>query len=279
MDYIRKVIKDFDVKTFKAQPVLNELEVLYPRLSTRSVKISRMRGKLLEQVKVGNESGKEYYQRCRREHKKYDKLPEEVMKLKLKRKEYFAIKKKQADALEEKLDHQVIIKNHEQFKKEILAGLKMKSYAQLFPALLLATGRRTIEVLKTGRFTKLKDEVVFRGAVKSSTYKGFKIPLLAPVKDVQKALRRLRNVVPEIKEDDMTNKDVQAYLSKRNRTIFKNLSEKYGIELTPHMMRSIYVAMTYPEYGGDKTINGFASKVLCHSDNITNLHYVSIKLA
>lgn len=279
MNYINKVVEDYNPETFQAEPILKKLEELYPNINSRSVKMSQLRSKLLLKTPLnGYDNMKDYWVEMRKKKQPADLLHPEIAKLKLTNQEYIEIVQKKKQAVKDKNDNTTVIKNSENLRKEILSGLNSLTYNKLFPALLLATGRRTIEILKTGKFRKLGDRVLFKGQAKTRKEKSFDIPLLAPMKDVQRGVKNLRRLFPEIKEDNLSNQQVQELVKNRNEELFKTISEKYGVKLTPHRLRGLYVAFAYKEYSGDASYIGFASRVLGHDDLETTLHYVDVKL-
>ena len=278
MNYINKIVDEYDPETFEAAPVLKEMEEKYPTISTRSVRLSQLRSRLMLKTPVdGYDNMKEYYVEMRR-LKKDAVLHPELAKLKLTNGEYGEIQKKKKQSVKNKNLKSLIIHNSEEFKAEILEGLESNTYNKLFPALLLATGRRSIEVLKTAKFSRKKEKNVFKGQAKDKSKKQYSIPLLAPIKQIQKAVRKLRKLLPEIKEDNLDNEQVQELVHGRNKLLFKKLSEKYNVKLTPHAMRGLYVAYAYKIYEGDASFLGFTSQVLGHEDLDASVHYVNIRL-
>ena len=81
----------------------------------------------------------------------------------------------------------------------MMPGLQSEDLRELASALLLATGRRFIEIMKTASFVRKGDySVTFSGQVKTGTAdeRSYDIDLLAPASMVIDGLARLRKMAP-----------------------------------------------------------------------------------
>jgi len=146
-------------------------------------------------------------------------------------------------------------------------------------ALLLATGRRTIEVLKTGSLTLSEEmtmdgyEAVFAGQAKDSLFgtDPYPIPLLAPFRLVHAALKVVREALPV---DGMDNEQVTA---KYSRKLDMFVAKRVGI--TPHTLRSVYAMATYELFNNKKiSLIGWVSRVLGHSKVSNAAFYTTTKI-
>jgi len=147
----------------------------------------------------------------------------------------------------------------------------------LIPSLLLVSGRRTIEIMKTGSLECFESEdekedveykAIFSGQAKSSNTKPYQIPLLAPVEKVKLALAAVRQAYPLQNKD---NNDINAVYSK---TINKMCKAMFG--LGAHELRAVYAHMCQLSFnkGPRKmSVSGYISKTLGHEAPTTSLHY------
>jgi integrase len=154
-----------------------------------------------------------------------------------------------------------------------LSDPKAKWY-QLASALLLATGRRTIEVMKLGSFHLAKDhdpdgyKCIFDGQAKQKIEQigAYEIPLLAPFSLVNAALKKLRNLKPT---DTMTSEKVNANYG---RSINSWLNTNIG--LNPHALRGAYAMITHKMLKGKKpSLIGHIAKVLGHVSDNNAIYY------
>jgi integrase len=146
-----------------------------------------------------------------------------------------------------------------------------KRYA-LAAALLLITGRRTTEILKTAEFslsrstkgnpsTQTSDgyKCMFSGQTKEGLFPEaeYEIPLLAPFWVVEKAMQRLRSLYLT---QGMTNQQVNESYSGQIRTYTEKMAE-----MTPHELRACYALMTFQLAEKKMSLIGHISKVLGHA--------------
>lgn len=166
---------------------------------------------------------------------------------------------------------------------EPLANLETKRHF-IAAALLLVTGRRTIEVLQTGDFYLAKDgdqngyKCMFSGQAKRKNKKDipYEIPLLAPYWAVKRAFTHMREMY---QAEGLSQADVNSAFSTGINTRVKKL-----INLRPHELRAVYAAMTYKLnsegfYGWKKMSPiGFISQVLGHEDVKASTFYQRLKV-
>ena len=269
--YIQGVVSSFNIETFKARPILNYLNTHYKNVRTRSAKLSTLKHTLLKNIKIGNETGKEYHDRMRKEYKNPVQIPDEIMKLKLDKQETTKIINDNMKKLEEKQEKIVI--RHD-ILESILDGIQGESFDELFPALLLASGRRTVEILSRGSFRKSANNVKFSGQVKKGVdSKPYKIPISIDTNMFLKGFKKFRKIVDT---KGLTNIEIQKKYSSKIQNLFIRLSKTYGIKLNPHMLRAIYLEEQYKDPTNTLTKNGLALKILGHDSLSTSLHYVNI---
>lgn len=316
--YIKSVIEDYSQETFKAQPVIDEIKRRYKSLSSVASKLSTIRSKLLEKTPIkGYANAKDYLVA---ERKKYNVnyrskltpeelsklviaslIPNELNKLKLSPTEYANLSKKADDSLN--IKHNQVIRVKEEFIQDVLKGLDSPVLSELLPALLLATGRRMVEIAKTGKFSKAvatkcitnkmssallnyydnlesTNKAKFSGQVKKNGAKSsaYLIPLLAPLKKVQGALKNLRKLIPDIVYFKMDNEETHNFMSPKAQAIVSDLKHKIDGHFSLHTLRAIYAVRAYKDYKGDLSQNAFFKEVLGHNDLNTSLNYSNIIL-
>ena len=151
--------------------------------------------------------------------------------------------------------------------KELIKG---ESYLKVGLGLMLLTGRRTTEILKTAIFYKVENkvfEVVFEGQTKKGDGVNlpYKIPILAPAKEILKALEFIR------KERDfslLTNSQVNTKTANSLNEYTKQLFNIWlGVDCTPHDLRKAYITLAYEQSDKKESFRGFAEKFLGHSEN------------
>jgi hypothetical protein len=114
--------------------------------------------------------------------------------------------------------------------------------------LALLTGRRPIELLRTGEFRSLPGQthaVEFRGRAKTRMPVAaddvwFTIPVLAPSDEVIAGMRRLRTALPDINGQD--NNTVRGRFS---CVLSSAVNNAYGREWTPCDLRAVYALCCY----------------------------------
>jgi hypothetical protein len=157
--------------------------------------------------------------------------------------------------------------------KRILPGLNGTTFDDVVPALLLATGRRTAEILKTAIFTPISEyKVGFQGQVKKRGEIMYEINLLAPADLCIKALKWVRDNV------DCKNKSLEAI----NTTLGKKLNRAFAKRTTfkPHDFRRINAVACenlYNKGESRKSFIGYIREQLGHDDAASAALYQTFK--
>ena len=177
--------------------------------------------------------------------------------------------------------NQLIVKDSLNFIKEILDGLNSKLFNKLYPALLLASGRRPTELyMLKFRKGKKDNEIVFSGQLKKrAESKKYTVPLLTDTKTFRKAVKRFQQLFPEVKENNMTPDEIAKKYSKRNADTLLDFSEEVGIKLKASDFRRIYVAESYRRLDDDtKSFNLWIKEFLGHETLDISLNYSNVIL-
>jgi hypothetical protein len=150
---------------------------------------------------------------------------------------------------------------------------------ELTGALLLLTGRRSVEVLKTGTFapSTTRRSVVFGGQAKRRELEAtdYTIPVLADPKLVLAAIDVLRT-----REDTsaITNQQVNGRYSKYlGRAVARRFADNDGVALIPMELRKVYATTAYAWYCPSAiSMNAYFARILGHSplDLFTSMSYV-----
>ena len=159
----------------------------------------------------------------------------------------------------------------------LLPYLQSDKWQELAGALLLATGRRTVEILKTGDFSLGENmdtdspAAVFSGQAKSLKTESYVIPLLTNYWLVADAFKRLRSKIDCSKMSESTvNSNFRDAIA---------LFLKKKVNLKPHELRSVYAMISYKLIPGKKmSLIGFISKALGHSSPANAIYYSRIKV-
>lgn len=147
-------------------------------------------------------------------------------------------------------------------------------------ALLLATGRRTTEILKTAvlslapHMTSEGYQCVFSGQLKEGLLETqpYEIPLLAPYAYVKDALDFVRKTI------DTTKMSTIAVNQKCAKPLSLYLN-KLELALNPHKLRAVYALTTYEDLPAQRpTVIGWVSKVLGHAQNSNAIYYTRMKI-
>jgi len=131
------------------------------------------------------------------------------------------------------------IYRHNEMIKTCEILLKSYNWKEVALAMCLLTGRRTIEVLKTGNFKPLKGKyMLFSGQAKTKKQASFVIPVLTSPSKISKAvkhLRELKNFQKHHKQD--VNKIANMPLK---RACVKHLKGFISKDATTHDLRRVY---------------------------------------
>ena len=154
---------------------------------------------------------------------------------------------------------------------KVMPGLKSEVVKQVFVALALATGRRTIEILKTGKLTAISQyKAKFEGQSKSINDEAYDIDLLAPVEQVVAALAFMRD---NVDCTGLTNEQVNAKYSKRFGLACYNATG-----LSPHELRAVNAMACFHLFGTTKAMIAYMKSQLGHASEETTLRYHSYKV-
>lgn len=163
------------------------------------------------------------------------------------------------------------IPNHLELINFACSLLESESYLKVALGLMLVAGRRSIEILKTAKFTTVPRksfEVVFEGQakLKDKIEVPYTIPILAPAKAVIKALEYIREQKKEFAT--LTDKELNKKCGNSLNKTCKRLFELWlGGECSPHDLRKAYAAICYHNTNKKNSFRGFASKILGHNSD------------
>lgn len=194
----------------------------------------------------------------------------EVLKIfKLTREESNDLKLADKTQIRSTSDNQIAL-NLEDFLNTAIALIHdRKSYTKVSTGLFALTGRRPIEILKTGNFTIISEDwVTFSGQAKKAKSsnelesKPFDIPVLSNSKDIVEALNFIRSVrdFSELSHDDIH--------SKTNKTL-NDTCKRYFVDVipdpSPKMLRKAYGEVASHWFKPDtQEKNAFLSDILGH---------------
>jgi len=146
-------------------------------------------------------------------------------------------------------------------------------------ALSVLCGRRSIEILKTGKFspgTLGSYSCVFSGMAKKrhgSVLENDNIPLLIKFKYINPCLEYIRI---RVKVDGLTNTHVNAKYSHKLGDAAKILMESLNVRF--HDLRAIYGTVSHQAFENNWSINIWLKKVLIHDTLDTSLFYSRCKV-
>ena len=190
-----------------------------------------------------------------------------------------------AITMKEKNACEVLVSNS--LVNQLLSGLLLSNHwADLALWVALASGRRSIEVLRCGEFSKVdEDHVLFLGQAKLKTgvADAYEIPLLVPADEFLKVVVRLRDKVNALTFINKPFKKLSHYevnsatAAKLNKEAKRHLRND---ELTFKSARAIYAAMIIKlkKCSGSKA--AIYSAILGHGvgDISTGHHYAGIEI-
>ncbi|CAM9453583.1 unnamed protein product, partial [Phaeothamnion confervicola] len=169
----------------------------------------------------------------------------------------------------------------------IVAARNLMRSPNYFEALLgvaIVTGRRMIELAKTGSFeqTSCTYAVLFHGQAKKKYAEfgadtPYVIPVLAPTSDVIQCVERIRQLrcFDDIDNDDVHRRiGVQANCAAKKLFSNKSLLELHAVP-TFHNARMIYGHLTFYKFNHSMSINLWLKTVLGHDGLETSLNYSS----
>jgi hypothetical protein len=145
------------------------------------------------------------------------------------------------------------------------------SYYKLTLGLMMLTGRREGEILKTAKFTASKNrkyEVIFRGQLKKKEEDtgGYIIPILEDSKLVRQGLRTLRGLRDF---SALTNSQINSKVSKDLGLYCKDIfGAMLGDDLKPHDLRKAYATIAAHKHNPLQiSFNRYASAILGHNED------------
>lgn len=177
--------------------------------------------------------------------------------------------------------NQLIVNDSANFINKTLKGLESKLFAKLYPALLLASGRRPTELYML-KFRKGPEdnEIVFSGQLKKRMEsKKYTVPLLVKTNVFRKAIKNFQQLFPEVKINNMTPDQIAKMYSKQNADALLTVSKEAGIKLKASDFRRIYVAESYMRLEDDtKSFNLWIKEFLGHETLDISLNYSNVIL-
>lgn len=201
-------------------------------------------------------------------------VPSEVLSMVLTPSEYESINKDGKKRLLGRANNVIVIENGAAFFTKVISGLESDSFPELYTALLLATGRRSSEVLHTIKLSPDKHDeyaAIFSGAIKTgrdadeSLPSG--IPLLADYKIVVEAIKKLHALLKAHPAHD--------YPTTLNRYVVRVTGDA---RLHPHSLRGLYATYNYMIHKPTQSENAYFSEVLGHSDMTSSMSYNVYKI-
>jgi hypothetical protein len=200
-------------------------------------------------------------------------LPENLLVLSMASGEKLKLKQQRYKIDTDKLNEPPIVVDGDKLIQSVLPHLADEKPMPLIAALLLATGRRTIEILKTANFS-LDDnmspdgyECVFDGQAKQglTPTPPYTIPLLAPYWLVKEALDKVR---AKIDADKFTaDKLHQKYANAIGKATMKFAATN------PHDLRAIYAVMCYSMNTTKASMIGYIAGILGHTNPNNAMYY------
>ena len=147
----------------------------------------------------------------------------------------------------------------------LMPSLTTRHFKDTIPALLLATGRRQTEILKTAEFTKTGPyQVKFTGQLKS-VGAPFIIDLLAPADLCIAALQWVRNTV------DCTKMSPAQVNHKYSNKIGTAVAVAVGMK--PHALRGINAMACHQLFHREKSLIGYMRQQLGHTSEESTARY------
>lgn len=183
--------------------------------------------------------------------------------------QYQAINKAYKEKLSRRTNNAIFIKNGQGLIDLAYSYIESYDYKKISIGLAILTGRRTSEILKTAKFTKVdKSHIYFEGQLKHESSEGYVIPVLGKSDKIIKALENLR-IIKHYKSIESVNENASGEL---NKFIKKQLSEWHK-SLKMHDLRRFYNYVCYyyvftneAKQNERQTFEGFTMKILGHQN-------------
>jgi hypothetical protein len=147
--------------------------------------------------------------------------------------------------LAERLENQLFLANPDKIVDQAGALLAGERWQDIAAGLVMATGRRATEILKTAQFERATDySVIFSGQIKHSV-NAFEIPTLTGAGPVISALERLRDILDtqDMTEHEVSNAFHRALGASVKRCFGEIIPSREGEEISPHTLRSVYLRL------------------------------------
>lgn len=275
------------------------------RLGTQAVLVSKLRSALIDQcepleITKPTEEQKPFNKMNLREQLTFQQqmrllgkakwvhdmqiLPENIAAIRMTDKQIKELQRLRAKSDTKKLREESEVIDVGKLMDQLLPSLTDKDASKdaVISALLLATGRRTIEVLKTAEFYLGKDMTstgyfaMFKGQAKDSVFgtEDYSIPLLAPFSLCQAALRRVRYDTEAVTKVS-TAAQINTIFSKGISNYIKRATK---MDLAPHVLRAVYAVSCYSLLKGRKmSLIGYISSILGHSTPSNAAYYQRVQ--
>lgn len=279
--------RDDTINNYKGDPQsLNISEILYrftekyPIITSRANQLSKFKRTLMERTSLSNYTNGHEYNVAMRKLRRPSVLLGNLNNIKLDIDDSIELHEEQQNGILNKASFDIIIKK--EVIDEILGLIDSEDINEYIVALTLATGRRSTEINKTGNFyhsifMKEKDWVCFTGKLKNDDYNEPQyIPVLCPIDSILIKHQELRELYSA---NEMTNEQCDLILGSKLRNSVNKVFSRYGLKVTPHTLRSIYIAYLYQyknPLGYSKT--WMISEYLLHGDTKTTASYNNIRL-
>lgn len=200
-------------------------------------------------------------------------MPENLRNFVLPEKEKLTVARAKIDTDKLRADMEEI--DGDRLMEKLMPGLLGGKRHHQAAAVMLATGRRTTEVLMSGDIYLSNNNTMdgyrcmFSGQLKAGLDdKPYEIPLLAPYAAVKAAWDRIRELYPT---QGMTTDEVNsAYAGS-----ISNFTQR-AVGLKPHGLRAAYALMTFQ--GQKSSLIGHIGKVLGHAQSSAAAYYQRAKI-
>lgn len=164
-------------------------------------------------------------------------------------------------------------------RKKIITGLKGTTFEELYPALLLASGRKPSDLYK-GTFKKGKDPnsliiTTELGNTAGSCSFDYSVPLLVSYSLFDKSLKKFRALFPGLNK--VAAADVPKKFSKINANAMLELSKKLKVKLISSDLRILYITQLHRR--SKDTFDQFLVNVLSKDPVDVSLNYRKISFS
>ena len=276
------------------------------RLGTKSVLISKVKAMLIEQCEPVEITAKSDQQQMfnqmdlkeqltyQMQQRKLNKqgwvhrlpiLPQNIVDIKMNDADVSALQTLRNERDTTKLREQVEPIDVDHLMKILLPSMTQPDVKlnAIVCGLLLTTGRRTVEILKSAELylgdgmTSSGYTAMFKGQAKDSLFgsAAYMIPLLAPFNICKAALDRVRDQIGEITKDLPTD-DINAMYSRGINNYLKRVTK---LDIAPHTLRAVYAMTTYELLPGKKmSLIGHLGQVLGHANPTNAVYYQRVKV-